>query len=31
MDLREQIIAGDIKVEPKFEAEDVRALVTVAE
>ncbi|MAY61434.1 MAG: BMP family ABC transporter substrate-binding protein, partial [Rhizobiales bacterium] len=31
MALREQIISGDIKVEPKFQAEDVRALVTVAE
>ena len=31
MALREQIISGDITVEPKFDAEDVRALVTVAE
>ncbi|MEO9526548.1 MAG: BMP family ABC transporter substrate-binding protein, partial [Roseibium sp.] len=31
MELREQIISGDIKVEPKFEAADVRTLVTVAE
>ncbi|MCZ4351963.1 BMP family protein [Roseovarius aestuarii] len=31
MDLRDQIIAGDVVIEPKFDAEDVRALVTVAE
>ncbi|MEB8386596.1 BMP family protein [Rhodobacteraceae bacterium KMM 6894] len=31
MDLRDQIIAGDVVVEPKFDVEDVRALVTVAE
>jgi basic membrane protein A and related proteins len=31
MELRDQIIAGDITVEPKFDAEDVRALVTVTE
>lgn len=31
MKIRDQIVAGDISVEPKFDAEDVRALVTVAE
>lgn len=31
MDLREKIIAGEVVIEPKFDAEDVRALVTVAE
>lgn len=31
MDLRDKIVAGEIKIEPKFNAEDVRALVTVAE
>ncbi|MEQ8740273.1 MAG: BMP family ABC transporter substrate-binding protein, partial [Hoeflea sp.] len=31
MALRDQIIAGDIKVEPMFDAADVRAMVTVAE
>ncbi|WP_420410127.1 putative B6 ABC transporter substrate-binding protein [Hoeflea sp.] len=31
MALRDQIIAGDITVEPMFDAADVRAMVTVAE
>lgn len=31
MSLRGQIVAGDIKVDPVFDAEDVRALVTLAE
>lgn len=31
MDLREKIIAGEVVIEPKFDAEEVRALVTVAE
>ncbi|WP_198671150.1 putative B6 ABC transporter substrate-binding protein [Oceanibium sediminis] len=31
MALREQIVAGDITIEPIFDAEDVRALVTLAE
>lgn len=31
MDLREKIIAGEVVIEPKFDAEDIRALVTVTE
>ena len=31
MGLREQIVAGEITIDPVFDAEEVRALVTVAE